>query len=43
MDIKMHNIDWYKLGVWILMGIFSCGCWYYGYKIGGWLITSTFG
>lgn len=41
MVIKM--IDWYKLGVWILCGIFSVSCWYYGYQFGGWLITRVFG
>ena len=43
MDIKMYNIDWYKLGVWILIGIFCCTTWYYGYKVGYWLVGKAFG
>ena len=38
----VEKIDWYRLGVWLLIGIFCVSCWYYGFKFGWWLVGSLF-
>ena len=37
-----EKINWYRLGVWLLIGIFCVSCWYYGFKFGWWLVSSLF-
>tara|TARA_Y100000593_G_scaffold34609_1_gene67979 strand:- start:4269 stop:4529 length:261 start_codon:yes stop_codon:yes gene_type:complete len=37
------KLDWEKLGVWLLIGVFCVACWWYGYRFGGWVINSLFG
>ena len=28
------KLDWEKLGVWLLIGVFCVACWWYGFKFG---------